>query len=292
MSYSIKIQLAYHVNFALKFCPVNILDINDQKEVFFIKNRVSACIKCAQCMAVCPTKSAQIDGFTYDKDFLDIPSEKMEYSIFIDFLKQRRSIRNFSKKDVSDEVLQKIIDAVEFAPYGSAQNSVHFTIVRNKEKIAKALPLMADFYNDKMVKWLENPIMNFIIKKKKGVETHNTLINHLYPIAKIGNYDIKYGNRITRDAPVIIIFHAAKGAEEHTNNCLIYSTYAMMSAFSLGLGATFNGLIPSAINKMSELKQIFEIPKNHEVVSSLMIGYPKYKYQRTVKRAKTNVRFI
>jgi nitroreductase len=268
------------------------LDINDKKDVFFIKERISACVKCAQCMAVCSTKSVQINDFSYDDDFLDIPLEKIEYSTFLNFLKQRRSIRNFKNKEISDEILQKIIDAVEFAPYGSAHDAVHFTIVRDKTKLSKALPFMSEFYNDKIVKWLENPMMKFIIKQKKGLETYNTMKNHLYPVAKIGNYNIEYGDRITRGAPVLIIFHAEKGAEEHTKNSLIYATYAMMAAFSLGIGATFNGLVPSAINKMSELKQIFEIPENHEATISLMLGYPKYQYKRTVKRTKTNVKFI
>lgn len=243
-------------------------------------------------MSVCSTKSVQIDNFSYDKDFLDIPSDKIQYSTFLDFLKQRRSIRNFKNREVSDDILQKIINAVEFAPYGSAHDAVHFTIVRDKTKLSKALPLMSEFYNEKIVKWLENPMMRFIIKKKKGEETFNTMTNHLYPMAKIGNYNIEYGDRILRNAPVLMIFHAEKGAEEHTNNSLIYATYAMMAASSLGVGATFNELVPSAINKMSELKQIFEIPENHEAVISLILGYPKYKYKRTVKRAKTNVNFI
>lgn len=292
MSYTVNTETCKSCKLCIEVCPVNILDINDKKEVFFIKERISACIKCAQCMSVCSTKSVQIDNFSYDKDFLDIPSDKIEYSTFLDFLKQRRSIRNFKNREVSDDILQKIINAVEFAPYGSAHDAVHFTIVRDKTKLSKALPLMSEFYNEKIVKWLKNPMMRFIIKKKKGEETFNTMTNHLYPMAKIGNYNIEYGDRILRNAPVLMIFHAEKGAEEHTNNSLIYATYAMMAASSLGVGATFNGLVPSAINKMSELKQIFEIPENHEAVISLILGYPKYKYKRTVKRTKTNVNFI
>jgi len=54
-----------------------------------------------------------------------------------------------------------------------------------------------------------------------------------------------------------MIFHAKTGAEEHTNNALIYATYAMLTIHSLGLGAAMNGIIPAAINKVKKVRDIF-----------------------------------
>lgn len=107
-----------------------------------------------------------------------------------------------------------------------------------------------------------------MIKKKKGPETFNTLKNHLYPIAKLENYKLEYGDRITRDAPALIIFHADKGAPEHTNNSIIYATYTILAAHALGLGACMIGIVPNAINKVPEVREIFGIPEQHEAVMS------------------------
>ena len=52
------------------------------------------------------------------------------------------------------------------------------------------------------------------------------------------------------------------------------------------------GIIPAAINKVSEVKEIFKIPERNEAVMSVIIGYPKYKYKRTIKRKNKNVEWI
>ena len=123
-------------------------------------------------------------------------------------------------------------------------------------------------------------------------EVCNTIKNHLYPIAKLGNYKLDNGDRITRNAPAILIFHANKGAEEHTNNSIIYATYAMLAAHSLGLGASMIGLVPAGINKIEKVKDIFQIPKENEAVISVILGYPKIKYRRAVKREKKLITWI
>ncbi len=139
---------------------------------------------------------------------------------------------------------------------------------------------------------MDNPFTSYMIKRKKGQETFNTIKNHLYPISKLENYKLKFGDRITRDAPAILIFHAEKGAEEHTNNSLIYATYSILTAHSLGLGATMIGIVPVAINKVTEVREIFQIPKENEAIMSVIIGYPKYKYKRTIKRRNQKIEWI
>ena len=153
------------------------------------------------------------------------------------------------------------------------------------------MPSISEFLGN-IVEWIDNPFTRFMIKRKKGIETFNTIKNHIYPISKLGNYKLEYGDRITRNAPVILIFHGSIEAEEHTNNSLIYATYAMLSAHSLGLGAAMIGLVPAAINKMKKVKDIFQIPDDHEAVISVILGYPKYKYNRAVKREKKNITWI
>jgi len=87
--------------------------------------------------------------------------------------------------------------------------------------------------------------------------TYNTVKNHVYPIAKLGNYKLENGDRITRNAPAILIFHANKGAEAHTHNAIIYATHAMLAAHSLGLRATMISLVPEVINKSTSNKGHF-----------------------------------
>ena len=272
-------------------CPVNMIGVDNNKRVNFIPERESICLECGQCMAICPTDSVKISKFSYEDNFFNLPENPVGYQHFLDFIATRRSVRNFKNKPVPEEIIDQILDTLTFAPYGSEPNKVKITIVNDRERIEKALPLIEEFL-DNIVKWVENPIASFMIKRKKGPETFNTIKNHLYPMCKLENYKLKFGDRITRNAPAMIIFHADEGAEEHTNNSLIYATYAMFAAHSLGMGASMNGIVPAAVNKLPEVKKMFSIPDGDEAVISLTIGYPKYKYKKAIKREKKEVNWV
>ena len=53
----------------------------------------------------------------------------------LDFLKERRSIRQFQEKDIPDEEIQMILEAGRWAPSGSNKQPWEFIVVKNKEKI-------------------------------------------------------------------------------------------------------------------------------------------------------------
>lgn len=291
MESNINQEICSKCKFCIEVCPCNIIGINTKEEVYFIPERKSICLHCGQCMAVCNTKAITVNGLSYDNDFIDLPENNIDYKNFIDFLANRRSIRNFKNKPISNEIINQILDSISYAPYGAEPEKINITVINNRKKIETALPYIAKFLDD-IIKWVENPIASFLIKRKKGQETFNTIKNHLYPIAKLENYKLKYGDRITRDAPAILIFHAEKGAEEHTNNSLIYATYSILAAHALGLGATIIGIVPAAINKVKKIREIFQIPEENEAIISVIIGYPKYKYKRTIKRNIQNIKWI
>ena len=242
-------------------------------------------------MAVCNTKAIKVDGLTYEHDFMDLPDQNVDHNNFINFLANRRSIRNFKDKPISRELIQQILESVAYAPNGAEPEKINITVINDRKRIEEALPYIAEFL-DNIVKWMENPIASLMIKRRNGKETFNTIKSHLYPISKLGNYKLEFGDRITRNAPAIIIFHADKGAEAHTNNSIIYATYTMLAAHALGLGATMIGIVPNAINKVREVRNLFRIPEENEAIMSVIIGYPKYKYQRTIKRNSQSINWI
>ncbi len=291
MNNSINLETCKKCKLCIGVCPCNILDINGKQEIYFIPERESICVQCGQCMAVCKTKSIHVNDYSYTRDFFDLPENTVLYDNFLDFLATRRSIRNFKDRPVSKDLIRRIIDSISFAPYGCAPDEVHISVVNDRITIDSALPLISEFY-DNLVNWINNPFTRFMIKQKNDAETFNTINNHIYPIAKLGNYKLENGDRITRNAPALLIFHADKKAEGHTNNALIYSTYVMLAAHSLGLGATMIELVPAAINKVKALKEIFHIPAGHEAVISVILGYPKFNYQRAIKRDRKNVYWV
>ncbi len=164
--------------------------------------RESICLHCGQCMAVCSTKAIYVKGLSYETDLIDLPENNLEYDSFMDFLSNCRSIRNFKDKPVSDDLLHKILDSIAYAPYGAEPEKMNITVINNRKKIESALSYISKFLDD-IVKWVDNPIASFMIKRRKGQETFNTIKNHLYPISKLGNYKLEFGDRITRGAPAL-----------------------------------------------------------------------------------------
>lgn len=267
-------------------CPNNIIGQNGN--IHFIQEREHLCLECGQCMAVCPTKSVHVDGLSYNKDFDELPENKSNYKNFIETLSTRRSVRTFKNKPVSDDLLDEIVNAVSYAPFGAAPEKMEISIINNRETIESALPLISDFLNG-IKKFVENPFASLFLKLFTGKEDLHTIKNHIYPIAKGGIYNLDNGDGITRGAPTIITIHAPKDAEAHTNNGVIYATYIMLAAHAIGLGATMIECVIPAINRNKKLKRIFQIPDNNEAIMSVIVGYPKYHYKRTIKRSKHKV---
>mgnify|MGYP001823975740 CR=1 FL=1 len=286
MKNKINQSLCKNCGICAEICPNKLLGQNDSTE--FIPGREHLCLQCGQCMAICPTKSIQIEGLSYEDDFYDLPRTKHNYENFMEIMSSRRSVRAFKQKPVSEELIDEIVNSVSYAPFGAAPEKMEISIINNRETIESALPLISDFLNG-LKKMIENPIASGVLKILAGKEEFQTVRNHIYPIAKGGIYSLDNGDGITRGAPTLITIHAPKDAEAHTNNGVIYATYMMLAAHAIGLGATMVECIITPINRNKKLKQIFQIPENNEAVMSLVVGYPKYHYKRTINRNKHNI---
>jgi len=287
----INYQICQNCRLCVQVCPSKILSVNENKQTYFKEERKHICLECGHCMAVCSTQAITVNSMTYEKDFEQIPENNINYPEFINFLKTRRSVREFKNKPVEKEKLQQIIEAISTAPFGAENDGISISIITEKSVIKKSLPLISKFYRD-LKKWFKNPMIRYIIKKKEGIETFNTIKNNLMPMINLNHYDLSSYNAITRDAPAIIIFHSKPDAEEHTEDAHICNTIAMLTAHSLGLGTTIIGLIGPAVNKFPKLKDLFKIPQENKVITSIIIGYPKYKYLYSVKRNRQKVTWI
>jgi hypothetical protein len=52
------------------------------------------------------------------------------------------------------------------------------------------------------------------------------------------------------------------------------------------------GLVPAAINRVKEVREIFQIPEKNEAIISVILGYPKYKYKRTIRRKSHQIKWL
>ncbi|MCG8569250.1 MAG: nitroreductase family protein [Spirochaetes bacterium] len=278
-------------NLCGEVCPNKI--IKSGSTITYRDDRIDLCFKCGQCMAICPTESITIHGLSYEEDFFDLSDRKQYEDVFFDMIYTRRAVRNFQNKPVPKKILDKIINAISFAPPGFPPIKTQITVVSNPELIKKSLPYMIELY-DSLVKIMKNPVIRYFIKNKVGKQKFKTMRNHLIPLLKTRLPELKNGveDTLTRNAPAMILFHSDCNDEDITEDILIAATYGMLAAHSLGLGGSIMSIIPPAINKNKELRKMFNIPENNQVISSIIIGYPKYKYKRGIKRTLKDVKWL
>jgi ferredoxin/nitroreductase len=274
-------------------CPNKILSKNPLGRIIFRQDRLLFCMKCGQCMAICPTKSVRIEGLSYSRDFYEIPQKLAAEAPFFNMITIRRAIRNFKDEPVPKELLEKVVQAITFAPPGFTPIKTEIVVVQDTEIIRKALPYMIKVYDD-LVKAMGNPIARIFIRREVGKEKFNTIKSHVVPLMKSRIPELKRGEEdtLTRHAPAMIVFHASKTAENYEADAYVALTYGFLAAHALGLGGSAMDIIPPAIQHSPELRKMFSIPEGNNVVASMILGYPKHHYQRGIRRELKSVTWI
>jgi ferredoxin len=274
-------------------CPMKIMKKDGFGAISFRQDRLDLCMKCGQCMAVCPTKSIVVEGLSYDRNFFEMPKMPATEAPFFDMIANRRAIRNFKEKPVPRELLEKIVEAIAFAPPSFTPIKAQIVVVQDTAVIRKALPYMIEVYDD-LVKAMNNPVARFFVRRKTGRAKYDTVKNHVVPLMKSRLPELKKGaeDTITRNAQAMIVFHADGKDENYETDIHIALTFGFLAAHSLGLGAAAMDLIGPAIQNHKELKKMFLIPEENEVVASMILGYPRYRYSRGIKRELKSVQWI
>lgn len=276
-------------------CPRHIIEIladNDKKSASISKDRIDLCMECGHCQAVCPNYAISVDRFR-NMEFKPVTELALKEDQLLTLLKQRRSVRRYRKKSVPRDLLDQIIQGVHQAPTGTGR-VVTGVIVVNNEKILSTLSGMFYELYEKLDKGLKNPIGRFVIKKRVGNPALNTLLNFVMPGMRwyIQWYRQGKSNEILRDCPALMLFHSPILEPMASQNCTIAAFHAIFMAQALGIGTCFNDLIPPACNRNPDVRDLLGLPDDREVYSSITLGYPKYKFKRTIPRQLAEVRYL
>jgi NAD-dependent dihydropyrimidine dehydrogenase PreA subunit len=89
----------------------------------------------------------------------------------------------------------------------------------------------------------------------------------------------------------LTMFHGNRWTMSYEENAHLVCHHSMLAALSLGLGSTIIGLIPPVVDRSKFLRDRYGIPKDNKVLTSLVLGYPKYKYRCSIRRDLAGVKF-
>lgn len=183
---------------------------------------------------------------------------------FNEVLEKRRTYRDFSDREVSDEILNKVISAAFKAPTNDHLRQFEFVVVRGKKEIAKVIaPLaknMAAFKDlvfevdesgdgDKMAMFADA-----LPKQQKMLMESGLLIIPFYR-------QLQSPLLQPKEQSTLNYFASAWCALENM----------LLAATDNGLGAVFH--IPVA-DESEQIKQIVNAPEGYEFICLLTIGYP------------------
>lgn len=156
-------------------------------------------------------------------------------------IKSRRSVRKYTSKQVSDELIEQIIQAGTYAPSAHNQQPWHFTIVQNKELINHISKISKEEMAKSDSDWYS----------KKGNDE---------------SFNLFYG------APTIIIISGKEKAFSSLTDCSAAIQNMMLAANSLGLATCWIGLIKFFFNVEDEVKKL-NLPEGFIPYYAICLGY-------------------
>ena len=246
------------------------------------------CNGCGHCISLCEGGAivhSELDMTNFPPAFEDATFETEQ---FIRFIRNRRSHRHFKKKPIPRADLETLIDAARYAPTGGNAQAVEIIVVENRGTIKRLSDDTVDFFIG-----AGNKAQGLIVQlAAEGKEIPESLIRTR-----------RYGRRLeeARDAgldpifhraPAVLIFHAPREKVSTKDDCVIASTTLSLLARTMGIESTYLGLLVIAAGETRSIRSELRLPPGNDILSVLIMGYPRITYRYNVDRRPIQTRWI
>ncbi len=241
-------------------CPAKLINFTKGGYPTPIAEIDELCIRCGHCVSACPSGSLQhaeipMEQCPVIREELRLSEEQSEQ-----FLRSRRSIRNYRDKKVPRESLQKLIEVARYAPTGHNTQSVEWLVLSDREELNKLVAIVGEW-----MRWMLANMSKFALSMRMDLALEK----------------LEAGSDIVlRGAPVLIVAHAKKDDLMAPASCTIALTYLELAATSMELGCCWAGYFNAACSTFPPMKQALGLPAGHQCFGAMMVGYPQFRYQR------------
>ena len=265
-------------------CPKDILEIRDGLAHTVAGTEVH-CLHCGQCVAVCPNDALALDGLPAAQ-LVDVGRPALPYDQLLPFLLARRSVRNFADKPVDRALIDQVLAAAATAPPGFPPHATEILVIDRPEDRERMVGACVAAY-DKLQAAMKNPIGRLVVRLKRGAAMLAAVKSHVLQIVTWDNqrHRSRGVDRYLYGAPVVMLLHGDRAHAAMTESAMVVATYITLAAHALGLGATMLSIVPPMLNNVdAAYKRELGIPDEHQVVIAVILGHPRVKYARAIRR--------
>jgi nitroreductase len=221
------------------------------------------------------------------ENFIDLDKGMpFETADFIQFVRARRSHRQFKDKAIDQKDLETLADLCRYAPTGSNRQMVELDIIQDSEKLQRLSDYTVDFFEENINRLKTSPDEKIIFQ---GRLIPPDLVETLKRVIMARKFGLEV---IFHKAPVVMIFHCPPNVSCPKDDCVIASTTVTLAARCMGLDTCYIGLFEFAANEYEPIVKELDLPPGNQVFSVLILGYPKLKFYRTVDRKPMRVRWV
>lgn len=231
------------------------------------------CMKCGHCLAICPVSAIRISDYPdddireYDEKTFKIIPENL-----LNFIKFRRSIRDYQQKEVEIEKLKNILEAIRFTETGENKQGTRCIVIKNK------------FREFKDITWegFKNYLENMTLDDSSFRWRDKWFEKYQEYMEKRPKTDMFFFN-----APMIMLIVA----QDELDGGLAASNVEKM-AVAQGLGVLFSSFIKTSLKYSDRIDKFLNLNKKEKIVACMLLGYPNNKYLRTVPRKEKKLEIL
>ena len=233
----------------------------------------AGCYRCTHCYAVCPTGALSILGCKAKKEGgpADLPTPGQVGNL----IRMRRSVRRYVDENIPSERIDELLATACYAPTGVNNQSVLFTVVRDKGEM--------------------NRLRRDMLGRLAALKEMDRLpdgISGRYLGHAVNAWHTDGQDTILRGAPHMLLTSAPKDSPCPAQDTLIAMTTFELLANSYGIGTLWVGMFMHALAACPQLGERLRIPADHMIGYAMLFGKPAVEFHRVAPRGPAKVNMI
>jgi nitroreductase len=253
------------------------------------------CVKCGQCIAVCPHGALAHDALDPARFERIAERQPLDADAFVQCLRQRRSVRAYKKQAVPRELLEKVVGVAGFAPcsaHGGEGWVRTVAVVAGEERMRRVLELTVEYLR-RLDALLDSAMVRLMARWKEAPRGGRAMLPDLR--MRLAEFD-RGRDAITYGAPAALFIHTPRDTPEPEANCNAPMMAILLAAHAYGLGTCWNGYLAKAadgfkVKSFTAFRELLGIPAHHRVYAAATIGYPRFK-PHSLPHRETRIRWI